>query len=339
MYEHFSPVYLPNYIYNFPIIRHSYIVVDFFFVLSGFIITLKYGKNLKTFKDILIFHKKRFFRLYPLLIFTSSVVLFFEILSNILFKSIKNSPDSFVELFVRFVNDIFLINSTKIFGPFAMNTPSWSISAEFICYLVFSFFPFLYFRIFNNRLYLYISISIMLLFASFYYDSFFSTYRFGFLRGLYSFFCGSIFYIIYIDAKKINGLYQIPLLIIFLTSFFLMSLEIKLVKTFLGVFLPLIFGFTILVLLRSKGIFSSILDKKLIREIGMISYSIYLNHFLIVLIFPRLIFEIFKLPNIPIFQILIFISSPFIVVFLSKYTHRFIEIKLNSYLRNKFNAL
>ena len=339
IFEHYSPFYIPDDVYKFPLVRHSYIVVDFFFVLSGFIITLKYQSFLNNFKNLWIFYKKRVFRLYPLLFITSTTVLVFEFFSNIYFRSFKNNPDSSIELFYRFLNDVLLINSTKILGDRAMNIPSWSISAEFFCYLIFGiiFLFFCFKKIMKYQVILFI-ITFSLLVISLYYDSFFSTYRLGFLRGLYSFFWGVLFSFTYSSRIKINSLIQVPLLILFFISFFLMSTESQITIKLLGVILPIFFGTIIIVLLKSSGVFTYILELSFLKKIGAISFSIYLNHFLIVLVIPRIIFDFLKVPNNTIFQIMVFIFYPLIVILISKYTNMYIEIKLNNYLRKKFNA-
>jgi len=339
IFEHYSPFYIPDNIYKFPLVRHSYIVVDFFFVLSGFIITLKYQSFLNSFKNLWIFYKKRVFRLYPLLLITSTTVLVFEFFSNIYLRSFKNNPDSPIELFYRFLNDVLLVNSTSILGDRAMNIPSWSISAEFICYTIFGIIILLVnSKKINYKQKILFTVTFALLITSFYHDSFFSTYRLGFLRGLYSFFWGALFSFVYSYKIKINGLIQIPLMLLFFISFFLMSTESQITIKLLGVILPIFFGITIIVLLKSNGVFTYILELSFLKKIGAISFSIYLNHFLIVLVIPRIIFELLKVPNNTIFQILVFIFCPLVVILISKYTNMYIEIKLNNYLRKKFNA-
>src|SRR5262245_38888660 len=47
-------------------IRHSDLFVDFFFVLSGFVITHAYGDRLRSKAEIGDFMLRRFFRLWPL---------------------------------------------------------------------------------------------------------------------------------------------------------------------------------------------------------------------------------------------------------------------------------
>ena len=54
--SHFNNIFVSN----------AWLMVDFFFVLSGFVIALNYQNKLKNIHDLLVFQKKRFFRLYPL---------------------------------------------------------------------------------------------------------------------------------------------------------------------------------------------------------------------------------------------------------------------------------
>src|SRR6218665_3126606 len=68
-----------------PFIAHGYRFVDFFFVLSGFIIYFNYQK-LSGFEDQKKFIIKRIFRLYPLHVFVLFLFLMFEIFKAVLYK-------------------------------------------------------------------------------------------------------------------------------------------------------------------------------------------------------------------------------------------------------------
>src|SRR5665647_1694184 len=53
-------------IYSLDFVRNAWLLVDFFFVLSGFVITHSYGNRLGTLDDLSMFAFRRFCRLWPL---------------------------------------------------------------------------------------------------------------------------------------------------------------------------------------------------------------------------------------------------------------------------------
>ena len=109
-------------IYNNFLIRESYLFVDFFFVLSGYVIALNY--NIMIGSDALIkYLKKRFFRLYPLLLYTTLLffcyylvlklmkiyILVYHLEGPILFKTLSqhftpNKDPNIIEIHLRDAN-------------------------------------------------------------------------------------------------------------------------------------------------------------------------------------------------------------------------------------------
>ena len=57
--------------YSLPFVRNSYLFVDFFFVLSGFVIAHAYADKITDARSALTFALRRFGRLWPLHIFAS----------------------------------------------------------------------------------------------------------------------------------------------------------------------------------------------------------------------------------------------------------------------------
>ena len=334
VFEHYSPVYLPSIIYEFPLIRHSYIVVDFFFVLSGYILALKYWDNIIDFKSLKKFYLKRLFRLYPLVLLTSSLMFLIELITHFNFKNVKNEAIGINEIFLRYFNDIFLINSSNVLGAYAMNIPSWSISAEFFCYLLFG----VYLLWFKKVKYLMHFSLLVFIIISLYNNIGFSTFKFGYIRGIISFLIGVI---LFKEEKSFNfnsrKNYQYIIIILFSISLYLLKLKIVALNSFLSIALPFFFMLSIHNILTCKGFLTKFLNAPLITRIGELSFSIYLNHFLVVLILPRLVFQIFQVPNIAFYQIIVFILCPIIVITISKFTNKYIEVSFNNYLRQKFN--
>ena len=62
----------------------GYLGVDFFFILSGFIISLNYSDKILSISSVKYFLKRRFLRIYPLHIFSLLVLVFFSALYDFL---------------------------------------------------------------------------------------------------------------------------------------------------------------------------------------------------------------------------------------------------------------
>lgn len=126
-----------SFLYNLPIIRHSYLFVDFFFVLSGFIMYYNYG-TLSDIASIRQFIGMRFFRLYPLhlallMVFVGSdaVYALIRVIRGTAAATTAADDSSF-----DLILNLLLMNGFEIRPP-SFNTPSWSISTEFWTYVLF----------------------------------------------------------------------------------------------------------------------------------------------------------------------------------------------------------
>lgn len=104
------------------------VLVSYFFVLSGFILTINTGEKL----NLKQFYFNRFSRIYPVYIFA----LLFTLL---LILDIR--PLSFSWDFHRVLLSVFLVQSWNPNYALALNYPAWSLSAEAFFYLL---FPFVY---------------------------------------------------------------------------------------------------------------------------------------------------------------------------------------------------
>ncbi|WP_077965655.1 acyltransferase family protein [Ensifer adhaerens] len=121
-------------------IRHSYLMVDFFFVLSGFVIALNYAGRLSSPGDLTNFQRRRFWRLYPLHLFTLLIFLGIECLKYGFEQKtgiVSNSPAFEVSGAIAFLANLLLLQGVVMNQP-TFNIPSWSISVEFWTYLIFA---------------------------------------------------------------------------------------------------------------------------------------------------------------------------------------------------------
>lgn len=126
--------------YAIPFVRNAGGMVEFFFVLSGFVIALTYGERITKFSDAARFQFLRFGRLYPVhLVFLLSVAGFEAI--KLFFIRDPLSP-AFAPGFTgprEFVENLLLVQGLGFSAqPSSFNGPSWTISTEFYVYALFA---------------------------------------------------------------------------------------------------------------------------------------------------------------------------------------------------------
>jgi len=193
---HFQEQFIPSFIYNSVIIRHSNAFVDFFFVLSGFVIALNYYR-MNDINQLILFIKKRLIRLYPLVFYTSVLYFIFKVISEMYFPGLR-IPEGINTLTNRLIDSLLLTDSTPIFGnALGVNAPNWSISSEVISYFIFGI-SMLIFK--DKEFYKKLFFSIVLLLSGgilFCKGNLFFDGDFGFIRGIYNFSFGYFIYEIY----------------------------------------------------------------------------------------------------------------------------------------------
>ena len=337
---HFSPVLVPRIVYDNVFLRQSRCFVDFFFVLSGYVITVNYDATLNSTNEFITYIKKRFIRIYPLLLFTTLMVLCYELIyNNFLLQYIKPAHQSpTTNLFSRTLDTLFFTSSTPILGAeFGMNIPSWSVSSEMISYLVFGLVALVSFG--RNRNLLILLIILFTAIYSFYTKQYFSTSSNGFIRGLICFNMGYFVYKFSDYPIKINKHIEIVIFALLAVILYQLSqIESKEGQELFGLFVvPIFFSIVIFILLKTNGIISKILETRPFRFLGEISYSIYLNHIVVIYVFPDFIFLVLKALNIQpnIFTNVATILLCFVIILIgSNYTQKLVEKKGSKFLNS-----
>ncbi|MEQ9314667.1 MAG: acyltransferase, partial [Henriciella sp.] len=148
MLHHFS---VATHFYHIDLIRNAWLFVDFFFVLSGFVIALNYKDRIAEGFSVPRFMGLRFGRIWPLHAFVLGLFVVAEIVLAFL-PGLENivGRDAFCTDWTQpncdgqhtaetLAPNFFLLHALPgVSDNISWNGPSWSISTEFWTYLIFA---------------------------------------------------------------------------------------------------------------------------------------------------------------------------------------------------------
>lgn len=122
-------------------VRNGYLMVDLFFVLSGFVIFTAYRGKINSPADLARFQWLRFGRLYPVHLVFLAAWVGLELLKLASARSgvtdLSSVPFGEPNTIAALVKQVFLLQGVLPNEPISFNWPAWSISTEFYTYLVF----------------------------------------------------------------------------------------------------------------------------------------------------------------------------------------------------------
>ncbi len=318
-------------IFEIPFLSKGYLWVDFFFILSGFIMAYRYASefkmNLKFFKDFIFM---RWLRIYPLHFLT-----LFAFLAKSLFENGWNEIAAFKTTI--FMN-LFLVQSWGYYLGKTWNYPSWSLSEEWGAYL---FFPILLcgfhqFR-FSKWIQLVLVLSCLAGLASFVHffhpGNINMTEDFGLVRCVFEFSIGiGLFYLRNLLKDKVSTkAWDFLSGLTMILSFVCLQYEMP---DILSVGLS---AFLVFFLSLANGRFSNILNLRIFKFLGQISFSIYIWHAFFGKVFESL-YVYFGTPSMSLAlgAALYFGLGLFIIAF-SRFSYDLIEVRLAKLLKSKLS--
>lgn len=117
-----------------PILHHGYLAVDFFFVLSGFVLATAYEPRLKSSLTAFRFAELRMIRLYPL--FFVGILLGIPVIFGQIFAGSPQAMTPGVAL-LAFVANVLILPAPYVASLFPFNKPAWSLVFEMAINIIF----------------------------------------------------------------------------------------------------------------------------------------------------------------------------------------------------------
>lgn len=311
-------LYKINYISD--IFLHANVGVSYFFILSGFIMIVAYHRKDKI--EYFDYYRNRFARIYPL-----------YVLGLLLYLITRYSNFSFYKGFLY----LFGLQSWIPGEAMILNFPGWSISVEFLFYLL---FPWLYNYLYSkgNKSIWIITVIIWIITQVFcnlysvssYYqgphtESHELLYYFP-LMHINEFLAGNLAGLYFVKNSGQKN-YDVPVVIIF--GLLLLSL-IFLPLFYHNGLMAILFIPLIILISRNNGVLTRIFSLKPLQYLGEASYAVYITHIPVLYILR----ELLKQGNYNFSIDIVFGIYIVVLVITCILFYQFIEKPLRDYLKS-----
>jgi hypothetical protein len=253
-----------SHLFTLPLVRAGYFSVDFFFVLSGFVIAYAYAERVRDFQSAREFIIKRIGRVWPLHIAMLFVLVGLELLKQQLGVVELGVPFTNANSPYAFLTNFFLLQSLDLHSFTTWNYPAWSISAEFCAYLLFALICLV-----ARRWALWAAAAVVMVSAATIVANSTTgmdlTFHLGAVRGCLGFFLGWLAYAAYRRWPPRGGtvveLVLVAVIVVFLCAAF---------DRTLGYFAPFVFAIAIYLLAGRKGAVTRALETRPLQFLGRI---------------------------------------------------------------------
>lgn len=321
-------------------IENSYLFVDLFFLISGFVMSHAYADKIINGLQFKPFILLRLGRIYPLHLFMLFAFVLYTGLKVFMYSIGFGGEQEFDQNnLYSFFSSLFLVNSIGLHDYLSWNYASWSISAEFFAYIVF----FILMKSIDKNKSLIVP---AIIFVSSYYflsrlgkDDLDFSFDFGYIRCIAGFYLGVFLYRLKPKLNKLKYNVNIAEALSFVLVCYLVSIA------HLGFSYHLLSVASFWVALHvfsdeRNGVIGSILNSVYLRAIGVWSYSIYMIHLLFISFFDSLLKYVIKVDP----QSINGLSSVFVnilifavVISLSRLSYIHIEDRCRKLVKSRVN--
>ena len=260
-----------------------YLMVDLFFIMSGFIMIHVYSNHFKNniqAKSLKNFLVARFARIYPLHLFSLLLLVII-----VRWVTDWGNPPIIFEQPSDILPNIFLLQSFGFTKIYSWNIPSWSISAEWAAYLL---FPVIALSIHKKKT-VSVILLIILVVAAYYSIMYLlprknpinplipvphnlnTTFDYGYLRGIAGFTAGILVYLVY-ELRAVRKAFSSDVVSVLIILAITISMHFSLND---GITV-LLFAMLVLSFTANNGRIANFCNRKILQFLGDISYSVYL---------------------------------------------------------------
>lgn len=319
------------------ILAKGYLWVDFFFLLSGFIISHVYGETLTNhfgkWKTIKTYLWARFSRIYPLHLFTLLLLIPFVIVFPIISPAVVDGSWKTFMAWSALPSNLLLLNAMNQHTYLSWNLVAWSIGAEWWTYLAACFIiPFVFKKSWFRNVILAVIAVTILCFMVYWKGNLDITFDNGWIRCVAEFSLGAVLYQMYQKGLGENTLSKS-------VSFILAMIFIVLIFHFSwnDLFIIPVFCLLLLATAYNNGAIKTILETRIFKYLGDISYSIYMMHGVWFMVFwyclPYLRSD-YGIDKLTLGMKVIFVTLFLNLTLLSAhFTYQFVEIKSRKLLK------
>lgn len=257
-------------------IQHSYLFVDYFFVLSGFVIAHAYANRLKSGRDAGRFMVRRLGRIWPLHLLMLAAFIGLE-LARLILHFDSAPPFTRDRSIEAIFTNLALIQAWHVHPYLTWNGPSWTLSAEWACYLIFAGLVLIAPKRFRwiGLVLAIIGGALVLSYARRWMNT---TYDFAVPRAVYGFFLGCLLQGLWTRLPRLKGgaatLLEIAAIVA--TCVFIGYAEGPITVAVTLIFVALIWVFA-----GEEGALSRVLDHPALVTLGRWSFAIYMVHMFI----------------------------------------------------------
>lgn len=267
-----------------PLVRNAYLFVDYFFVLSGFVIAHGYGRKLGGGLQYLRFVVLRLGRIYPLHVAVLAAFVAFEALRWAVpaLRGDGAAPFSQGNTLPELARSLALLNGMGVESNLTWNGPSWSISAEVWTYLLFGLVVMALGR--RHWLALVAAVlagpAILYAWSPHFMDA---TWDFGFVRCVYGFSLGALLYRMagpgLAAARAGAGGSRLVWTVAELIAIATVAGFVAVAgHGGVGIAAPFVFAWALVIFAREGGLASRMLKSRAFLWLGALSYGIYMVH-------------------------------------------------------------